>query len=57
MFSIIKSHKKAICVTLYILCIPLFLTILPIFIEIIFNIGVYFGSIARNITEGVCCFN
>lgn len=53
MFTLIKSHKKLVC---FIIVLPLFLITLEVCTNIVFNIGVYFGTIARQVSEGVCCF-
>lgn len=52
MLSIIKEHRKIIyCI----LCVPILLIATAICTDIIFNIGVYFGTIARHVSEGICC--
>lgn len=54
MLALIQKKKKLIHL---ILLLPLFLIALEICTNVIFNIGVYFGTIARQISEGVCCFH
>lgn len=53
MFSFIKEHQN---IFYGILCIPAILILLAIYTNIIFPIGIYFGTIARHVSEGICCF-
>ena len=51
MLPLIKDKKKILSL------LPITFIALEICTNIIFNIGVYFGTIARQISEGVCCFH
>ena len=51
MLPLIKDKKKIL------ILLPITFIALEICTNIIFNIGVYFGTIARQISEGVCCFH
>lgn len=54
MLPLIKDKKKILS---FIILLPITFIALEICMNIIFNIGVYFGTIARQISEGVCCFH
>ena len=54
MLTLIKEKKK---IQSFIILLTITFIALEICTNIIFNIGVYFGTIARQISEGVCCFH
>ena len=56
MQSLAKKYNKIFLIGLFILFLPIISLILSYTIDIIYNLGVYFGSISRYTTEGICCF-
>lgn len=53
---LIKKYNKIFLIGIFILFLPVISQITSYTIDIIYNLGVYFGSIARYTTEGICCF-
>jgi len=52
---LMKNKKKLMIIIVSILLIPIIIPIFYTVIDIIVNLGRYFGTIARLISEGICC--
>lgn len=55
MFSIISENKKLFLFLLLLIALPILVPLISTIIDILFNLGIYFGSIARCTLEGICC--
>ena len=53
---LVKKYNKILLIGLFVIFLPVISIVLSYIINKIYNLGVYFGSIARYTTEGICCF-
>ena len=53
---LVKKYNKIFLIGLFLLFLPVISLMLSYIIDIIYNLGVYFGSISRYTMEGICCF-
>ena len=51
---LIKKYNKVFLIGLFILFLPMISLLLNYIIDIIYNLGVSFGSISRYAKEGLC---
>lgn len=55
MFSLIKKNKNIFFSLILLLFLPIIIPLLSTIIEILFNLGVHLGTLARCVNEGICC--